>query len=1660
MNRLRLPLYFLIPGLLLTAPARANIPGGGSGTGPDVTVVDNGNGTVTMANGTVSLLISKSGASISQINYTYNNGGGTQTRQLLAGGKDGGMFYWEFGGFGGNPWAYSLVANTGSYAEVDLSSDSATNGAVDIHFSLLRGSSGFYVTGIWSHRAQDGPQGTGEERDNIYLAPYFNWMSVDGPHDRELGINYSSAPAFYSPQENSLTTSGILQGTYDDKYKFSADWGVERVWGWSSVSDARESFTGQNVGIWHVLASAEFYNGGPLKPELMDAPMVNMINGGHYYMGSDSGFGAGEPWTRVSGPYFIYLNNVTNTLTDPVQTSRALFADAQAQAAAEQTAWPYNWFVNPNYASAAQRGTVTGTMVVTDPYNPAATASNLWVGLVQQPTTINGVYDFQQWEKPYQFWVRSDAGGNFSIPNVIAGANYTLYAFGPGAAGTFMSHAQNGGNPPLVYNLPASPFHVTVTGGATNNLGPVNWTPTRVGPTVFEIGFPDRKSDKFRHGDDYWVGDVGPSPTSPSPVWTKFIDFPYDFPNGVNYVVGQSRWGTDWNFIQPPVFTFAGVDVASSSTINFNLAAAPAGGVTAALFLGIASDDNGPLLVTVNGTLLSSSVAGVSGTPNNTLPTTGFFPGYSGSDTDIREENHAAYSDEILRFPASLLHAGTNTINIGIRMAGGASFYNHAMYDYLRLELPGYVPPAPAAPTVWPGSHQALLSWPATPGAVSYNLWRSTNPSTGWVVLTNSVTGPVCGSGPANATYVDNTAVNGTTYYYAVQSVNSAGASTNSPASTGVTPDGSLAAAPPAAPAGLTALTNNAVTLNWNPSPGASFYTIYRGTVVNLLGYVPFYIILGNTTTNTTYTDASGTLGCTYNYYVTATSPAGTSGPSATLTAKPVPPPPATPPANFNISVTGITNQTASLSWSAVPGAVGYILYRSTSPNGPYTFPANYVQSVTTGVYTDGGLNSNTLYSYMVVAMNAGGVSSNSVIVATPPAAPGSLNAYSGNGQISLVWSTSIGATNYIIKRATSSGAEVTIATTTNSTYLDSGLVNGVTYYYLVIANGTGGASLNSPEASTAPFSGTPAVYWIDAVTSAAQSWNVNSNWSNGTAFPNAAEATATVNAPIAAAQTVNLNQNITVGALSLGSGGGSFTLAGNGGTLILDNTPGQPSLLELAASKGDTISAPVTLNGTLVISNATANALTLAGAIGGTNGLLVAGPGTVVLSGTNTYTGLTAVGAATLQINSPAGASTNAIALTGGSTLYENNVSIGNVINNSGTNTWTPYGSGTYYPGVILTGNGQLNLNISGNGVFSPGGDWSQFAGTLAWAAGNGAGCRLYGSLGSANASWNLGGSTGNIYNRNGGVTINFGALTGGPGTALYGASAAAAGTTYAVGALNQNSIYNGHIFDGGYANALTTLSKVGTGTLTLTGTNNNYGGGTLISAGTLLVNNLTGTGAGVGTVTVASGGTLGGNGILTGAVTVNNGGTVAPGGPAGTLTISNNLLLATGSTTLFGVQHAPLTTTVLAVSGSLTEGGTLVVTNIGNTPLAEGDTFKLFTAGSHTGAFASVVLPSLPTGLAWNTNALATNATLSVVVNTHPLFSSATVANTGLVLSGTAGVANANFYLLGTTNLATPPANWPRLLTNQFDGAGNFIFTNPLNPTAPQTFYRLQVP
>ncbi len=88
----------------------------------------------------------------------------------------------------------------------------------------------------------------------------------------------------------------------------------------------------------------------------------------------------------------------------------------------------------------------------------------------------------------------------------------------------------------------------------------------------------------------------------------------------------------------------------------------------------------------------------------------------------------------------------------------------------------------------------------------------------------------------------------------------------------------------------------------------------------------------------------------------------------------------------------------------------------------------------------------------------------------TAPAAPTGLGAAAGNAQVSLSWTGSAGATSYNVKRSTSAGGPYTTVATgvTTTSYTNTGLVNGTTYYYVVSAVNPL-ESPNSNQASAMP---------------------------------------------------------------------------------------------------------------------------------------------------------------------------------------------------------------------------------------------------------------------------------------------------------------------------------------------------------------------------------------------------------------------------------------------------------------------------------------------------------------------------------------------------------------------------------------------------------------
>src|SRR6266480_409240 len=95
---------------------------------------------------------------------------------------------------------------------------------------------------------------------------------------------------------------------------------------------------------------------------------------------------------------------------------------------------------------------------------------------------------------------------------------------------------------------------------------------------------------------------------------------------------------------------------------------------------------------------------------------------------------------------------------------------------------------------------------------------------------------------------------------------------------------------------------------------------------------------------------------------------------------------------------------------------------------------------------------------------------------ATPPpplpSTPTNLTAAPGNGQVTLSWSAATGAASYNLYRSTTSGGEGSTPVVTgiaSTSYTNTGLTNGITYYFRVAAVNASGTSGQSNQASATP---------------------------------------------------------------------------------------------------------------------------------------------------------------------------------------------------------------------------------------------------------------------------------------------------------------------------------------------------------------------------------------------------------------------------------------------------------------------------------------------------------------------------------------------------------------------------------------------------------------
>jgi rhamnogalacturonan endolyase len=696
-----------------------------------VTVTDNGP-TWTLNNGIVKATINKNNGNMSSLVFH-----GVETM--------GGGGYWEETPQGAPQLTDTVTIdpakNDGARAEVAVKgvtggtvmlTPSAPGGGtycdIEVRYALGRGESGIYAYAIFSHPTAYGAMGVGESRYITKLSKAFDWISVDADRNMlECTPQDWGAGIVIHAKEQRILTTGYYKNSVEHKYSYTAVQYKIPAFGWSSVKN--------HVGVWFINPTIEYLSGGASKQELVchfdsndnpDPIILDYWRGTHYGGGASCNIAAGENWSKVIGPIFVYCNaladpetpssadlaTLTATAGNPTvppawkDNGTALWHDALDQAKKEKAQWPYDWVSGVDYPHKSERGNVTGQLVLNDPQAASTKLPNLTIGLTHPDYPGGGrfgrsggggaVVDWAHDAKFYQFWNDGTDDGKFTITNVRPGT-YTMHAFADGVLGEFAK------------------ADITVAAGQSLDLGKIEWQPVRYGKQIWEIGYPDRTADKFYKGDgdNYWL-------------WGWYVRYGDLFPNDITYTIGQSDYHKDWFFEEvphalseawknpdakdplnqrfgwvniPPSAPAPGSDMwrtigqgrATTWTIKFNMDKPSQG--QAALRVALAgADGGGGLAVSVNG----QSVGAIYPTSTNALR---------------YNTNKSVWQERSLMFDATLLKPGENQMQLTVP---AGQLTSGVVYDYLRLELdetkkfnstpptspPSSPTPAPAPPTL------------------------------------------------------------------------------------------------------------------------------------------------------------------------------------------------------------------------------------------------------------------------------------------------------------------------------------------------------------------------------------------------------------------------------------------------------------------------------------------------------------------------------------------------------------------------------------------------------------------------------------------------------------------------------------------------------------------------------------------------------------------------------------------------------------------------------------------------------------------------------------------------------------------------------------------------------------------------------------------------
>ncbi|KAH6837611.1 Rhamnogalacturonate lyase family protein [Perilla frutescens var. hirtella] len=552
--------------------------------------------------------------------------------------------------------SFRVIAETDDQVEVSFtktwhwSVDTEVPLNIDKRYIILRGSSGFYSYSIFEHLEGWPDLNIDEARIAFKLhQDMFHYMVISddkqrimpSERDRRVGdrLDYREAVLLTHP------SNPRLRGEVDDKYQYSCENKDNHVHGWISSDPS--------IGFWVITPSDEFRAGGPVKQDLTSHAGTTSLStffSAHY---AGPSFGVrlrnGEQWKKVFGPVFFYLNS-DSTDNNP---RRRLWEDAKRQTAEETKKWPYDFPLSGDFPRAKERGAITGRLLVRERYTGRAitAAKSAYVGLA----TPGDVGSWQEDTKGYQFWTKTDKKGHFSIRGVRPG-RYNLYGWVAGVIGDYKYHGD-----------------IIIQPGNQVRIGDLVYYPPRNGPTLWEIGIPDRTAAEF------YIPDPPPGLVNRLYInhtekyrqyglWNRYTDLYPD--QDLTYTVGVSDYRKHWFFAHVNRHVNRRY-VATTWRIVFNARNVIRRG-RYTLRIALASASFGEIKVEMNKKRKQPPL---------------FSTGRIGRDNAIaRHGIHGLYRLYNVTISGSQLKEGTNTIYLTQSRPSNPFF--GVMYDYIRFEAP------------------------------------------------------------------------------------------------------------------------------------------------------------------------------------------------------------------------------------------------------------------------------------------------------------------------------------------------------------------------------------------------------------------------------------------------------------------------------------------------------------------------------------------------------------------------------------------------------------------------------------------------------------------------------------------------------------------------------------------------------------------------------------------------------------------------------------------------------------------------------------------------------------------------------------------------------------------------------------------------------------